>query len=82
MYPLIDARRLAIALPVFVVLLISPAMSYAQHGSYLLGSLGLLGASQAPEGLYYQNLSPTTPRAVPAILKRVGFAACRFSAGN
>lgn len=53
---LIGTRRLAMALPVFVVLLISPAMSYAQHGNYLLGSLGLLGGSQAPEDIYYQNL--------------------------
>ena len=28
----------------------------AQHGNYLLGTTGLLGASQAPEGIYYQNI--------------------------
>jgi hypothetical protein len=39
-----------------VVLLASPATSYAQHGNYLLGTLGLLGGSQAPEGIYYENL--------------------------
>jgi len=56
MRALIDARRLAMAWLVFAALLVSPAMSYAQHGNYLLGTIGLLGASQAPEGIYYENL--------------------------
>ena len=30
----------------------SPAVSFAQHGNYLLGTLGLLGGAQAPEGIY------------------------------
>jgi hypothetical protein len=38
------------------LLLASPAASYAQHGDYLLGTLGLLGGAQAPEGIYYQNI--------------------------
>jgi hypothetical protein len=38
------------------VLLTLPASSYAQHGDYLLGTLGLLGGTQAPEGVYYQNI--------------------------
>ena len=50
------AGRLAMALPVIAVLLAFPATSYAQHGNYLLGTLGLLGGSQAPEGIYYENL--------------------------
>jgi len=49
-------RLLASAAFALVVFLLSPATSYAQHGDYLLGTLGLLGASQAPEGLYYQNI--------------------------
>ena len=32
------------------------APSHAQHGDYLLGTLGLLGGAQAPEGIYYQNI--------------------------
>ena len=56
MKTLTSARRLAMGALILSVLLVSPAMSYAQHGNYLLGSLGLLDASQAPEGIYYQNL--------------------------
>ena len=33
-----------------------PVSAHAQHGNYLLGSLGLLGGAQPPEGIYYQNL--------------------------
>lgn len=47
--------RLA-ALALLGTLVASPAPSYAQHGDYLLGTLGLLGAQQAPEGIYYQNI--------------------------
>jgi hypothetical protein len=45
------SRRLASAASALVVFLLSPATSYAQHGDYLLGTLGLLGASQAALGL-------------------------------
>jgi len=50
------ARRGPLALLALVVLLTTPASSYAQHGDYLLGTLGLLGGTQAPEGIYYQNI--------------------------
>lgn len=30
--------------------------AHAQHGDYLLGTNGLLGAQQPPEGLYYSNI--------------------------
>src|SRR5262245_46400842 len=33
-----------------------PGLVHAQHGDYLLGTLGLLGGTQAPEGIYYQNI--------------------------
>jgi hypothetical protein len=49
-------RCLAVAVAVLGLLLSSPVSSYAQHGNYLLGSLGLLGGAQAPEGIYYQNI--------------------------
>src|SRR5262245_55800853 len=48
--------RLALALVVLGFLVGSPAVSSAQHGNYLLGTLGLLGGAQAPEGIYYQNI--------------------------
>ena len=48
--------RFAVALLVLGFLVGSPAISSAQHGDYLLGTLGLLGGSQAPEGIYYQNI--------------------------
>src|SRR5947199_7572989 len=37
-----------------LLLLASPAR--AQHGDWLLGSYGLLGGSQPPPGLHFQNL--------------------------
>jgi hypothetical protein len=37
-------------------LVVSATPAYAQHGNYLLGTLGLLGGAQAPEGIYYQNV--------------------------
>src|SRR5262245_61052547 len=48
--------RLAVAFLMLGFLVGSPAISSAQHGNYLLGTLGLLGGSQAPEGIYYQNI--------------------------
>ena len=56
MRSLTDARRLAMTVLGFVALLVLPPAAHAQHGNYLLGTLGLLGASQAPEGIYYENL--------------------------
>jgi len=50
------ARRLALVLCILAGVGALPGVSYAQHGDYLLGTLGLLGASQSPEGLYYQNI--------------------------
>ena len=50
------AHCLALALTTLGVLLVAPATTYAQHGNWLLGSNGLLGGSQAPEGIYYQNI--------------------------
>src|SRR5215471_9704933 len=48
--------RLAVALAVLAAVLATPGRSYAEHGDYVLGTLGLLGAVQAPEGIYYQNI--------------------------
>lgn len=52
----VDRRvRLAlVATALVLVALTSPA--HAQHGNYLLGTTGLLGASQPPPGIYYQNI--------------------------
>ena len=33
-----------------------PATARAQHSDWLLGSYGLNGAAQPPEGIYYQNI--------------------------
>ncbi len=58
-HPRLLARRwprLGLAIAVLGALVASPGPSYAQHGDYLLGTFGLLGASQAPEGIYYQNV--------------------------
>lgn len=49
-------RQLAIAATAACALLAVPVPSCAQHGNYLLGTTGLLGASQPPEGIYYQNI--------------------------
>src|SRR5262249_45741603 len=49
-------RQVAIAVVVVVMLMGWPKLASAQHGDYPLGTLGLLGASQAPEGIYYQNI--------------------------
>jgi hypothetical protein len=49
-------RRLAIVAVVAAALMGWPAAAHAQHGNYLLGTLGLLGGAQAPEGIYYQNI--------------------------
>jgi len=48
--------RLAVALAVLGAVLATPGRSYAEHGDYVLGTLGLLGAVQPPEGIYYQNI--------------------------
>src|SRR5262245_31368687 len=48
--------RVAVAMAVLGALLTTAAPSYAQHGNYLLGTTGLLGGSQPPEGIYYQNI--------------------------
>src|SRR5262252_6103546 len=49
-------RQMAIVLGVVGMLLGWSRLAYAQHGNYLLGTLGLLGGAQAPEGIYYQNI--------------------------
>ena len=49
-------RRFALLVLVVGALVVSAAPAYAQHGNYLLGTLGLLGGAQAPEGIYYQNV--------------------------
>jgi hypothetical protein len=49
-------RAVGFAVVALVACLASPATSWAQHGDYLLGTLGLLGGAQAPEGIYYSNI--------------------------
>ena len=49
-------QQLAIVVTVAAALTGWPAVVSAQHGNYLLGTLGLLGGAQAPEGIYYQNI--------------------------
>ena len=47
----------AVAAVAFFILLISFATpAHAQHSDYLLGTNGLLGGAQAPEGVYYSNI--------------------------
>jgi len=46
--------RIALAGLAFLVLFAKPAR--AQHGDYPLGTVGILGAEQAPEGVYYSNV--------------------------
>jgi len=48
--------RFLLACAVLLTLMGSATPSCAQHGNYLLGTLGLLGGAQAPEGIYYQNV--------------------------
>ena len=50
------SRRLILTLTVLAALAAWPGSSHAQHGNYILGTLGLLGGAQAPEGIYYQNI--------------------------
>lgn len=50
------AWRVAIAVAVLGTCLAMASPSHAQHGDYLLGTTGLLGGAQAPEGIYYQNV--------------------------
>jgi hypothetical protein len=49
-------RSFAIAVGVVGMLMTWPEPACAQHGNYVLGTLGLLGGAQAPEGIYYQNI--------------------------
>ena len=50
--------RITIAVLAFALLAIAflPATARAQHSDWLLGSFGLNGATQPPEGVYYQNM--------------------------
>jgi len=48
--------QLAFAVGLLGALVVLPAPSSAEHGDYLLGTLGLFGGAQAPEGIYYQNI--------------------------
>lgn len=50
------ARLLAFGFAMLAASMAAPVTAYAQHGDYLLGTLGLLGGAQAPEGIYYQNV--------------------------
>ena len=51
------ARLVVVVTAAVLVALLAPvAPALAQHGDYLLGTTGLLGASQPPEGIYYQNI--------------------------
>jgi hypothetical protein len=49
-------RGIVLAVVAFAVYLLSPTILWAQHGDYVLGTLGLLGGAQAPEGIYYSNI--------------------------
>src|SRR5262249_35945705 len=49
-------RHVAIAVGIIGMLIAWPKLACAQHGDYVLGTLGLLGGAQAPEGIYYQNV--------------------------
>lgn len=49
-------RQVAIVVGLVGMLIASPRLACAQHGNYVLGTLGLLGGAQAPEGIYYQNI--------------------------
>jgi hypothetical protein len=46
--------RLTLTCLAFLILFASPVR--AQHGDYPLGTVGILGAQQAPVGLYYSNV--------------------------
>jgi hypothetical protein len=49
-------RLAAVACAAIALLTLLPTPARAQHGDWLLGSFAFQGASQPPEGLYYQNL--------------------------
>ena len=49
-------RGTGLAIVASIFCLAAPATCWAQHGNYLLGTLGLLGGAQAPEGIYYSNV--------------------------
>ena len=49
-------HSLVIAVGVVGMLMTWPELVCAQHGNYVLGTLGLFGGAQAPEGIYYQNI--------------------------
>jgi hypothetical protein len=48
--------RLVVVVAMLGAVVVGAAPCHAQHGNYLLGTLGLLGGAQAPEGIYYQNV--------------------------
>lgn len=48
--------RLAVVIALLGACAAYPTPVLAQHGNYLLGTEGLLGGSQAPEGIYYENI--------------------------
>ena len=50
-------RQVAIAVVVVVMLIGWTELACAQHGDYPLGTLGLLGASQAPLQVYLFGLA-------------------------
>jgi hypothetical protein len=50
----IRVTRVIASLAVLIAVFAAPAR--AEHGDWLLGAFAFLGGSQAPEGLYYQNL--------------------------
>ncbi len=58
-WPQCRARRFRapVVLILAIVLAYAPASAaHAQHGDYLLGTAGLLGAQQPPEGILYSNI--------------------------
>ncbi len=52
---ILDNTAWSICLCLAIVLFL-PTVARAQHGDYPLGTVGVLGAQQAPEGLYYSNV--------------------------
>jgi hypothetical protein len=49
-------RSAAVAFVCLAIVLVLATPARAQHGDYPLGTAGILGAQQAPEGLYYSNV--------------------------
>jgi hypothetical protein len=50
------AYRSAAAFTCLAIVLLLATPARAQHGDYVLGTVGLLGGQQAPEGLFYSNV--------------------------